>query len=158
MPLSMKHCTSQSHAPDIYTSTSISLCPFGGSRRHCLDALQKSLMSLADDAKLRGHDAVVDIRPAVDAKPSSDAAGFKCKPGCKVTTVSVSGAFAMSEAALCKANEAEAKSLNVVARKPAEGAVFLAADPILSSEKAKAALGADLSVHWGMQAPPHSYR
>jgi hypothetical protein len=144
--------------PDIYTSTSVSLSPFGGSRRHCLDALQKSLRSLASDAKLRGYEAVVDIRPVLDGKPAADASGFKCKPGYKVTTVAVSGAFAMSEAALAKANEAEAASLNLPTRKAAEGAIFLPAQAIITSDKAKAALGPKLSLHWGAQAPAYSFR
>lgn len=143
---------------DVFTSTSVSLSPFGGGRKHCVDAFQKTLKSLVDTAKAQGYDAVVQLRPVQDGQPSSDATGFKCKPGYKVTTVSLSGAFAMSAAAAARAAEAEKQSLSLPARKPAEGAVFLPAQALLDAPEARAALGSEVAFHWGAQAPDFAYR
>jgi uncharacterized protein YbjQ (UPF0145 family) len=143
---------------DVFTSTSVSLSPFGGGRKHCVDAFQKTLKSLVDTAKAQGYDAVVQIRHVQGGKPSEVVASFKCSPGYKVTTVSLSGAFAMSPQAAAKAAEAEQQSLELPARKPAEGAVFLPAQPLLDAPEAKAALGSEVSIHWGLQAPAFAFR
>ena len=40
--------------PDSYTRSSISISPLGGSRRHCVEAFQKSLAAMIGDARARG--------------------------------------------------------------------------------------------------------
>ncbi len=143
--------------PDVYSSMSFSPSPFGGSRRHCLDAFQKSLTAMFETAKARGYDAIIGLRPVVDGVPSDDVSGFKCTPGYKVTRVPLSSSFAMSEAAARREAESEKQSLELPARPPAKGAVFLPVAATLASDEAKVALGG-VPLHWGVQAPAYSHR
>lgn len=144
--------------PDTYTRSSISISPFGGSRRHCVEAFEKALNAMVAEARARGYDAVIDIRAARDGKPSDDPAGFSCKPGYKTTEVPMIGAFAMTSAAMQRAAEAEERSARPPARPPVAGAVFVPLDAILSSPEATAILGPDIAAHWGIKAPAYSQR
>lgn len=144
--------------PDTHTRSSISLSPFGGSKKHCLEAFEKSLKAMIDDARTRGYDAVVNIRAARDGKPTDDPAGFDCKPGYKTTEVPLIGTFAMTSAAVQRASQAEERSVNVPARPASAGAIFLPLDPILASAEAKAILGANITAYSGVKAPAYSQR
>jgi hypothetical protein len=144
--------------PDSYTRSSISISPFGGSKRHCVEAFQKSLTAMIGDAQAHGYDAIVDIRAVSDGKPSDDPAGFSCKPGYKTTEVSLMGTFAMTSAAMQRMAEAEERSAHLPARPPSKGSIFLPLDPILSSPEAKAVLGPKIDAYWGIKAPAYSRR
>jgi uncharacterized protein YbjQ (UPF0145 family) len=144
--------------PDTYTRSSISLSPFGGSQRHCVDGFEMALTALVDDALARGYDAIINIRPAMDGKPSADATGFYCKPGYKTTEVSLSGTFAMTQAALDRATEQEQRSAVLAPRPPAKGAIFMALGPILSSPEAKSVLGTSIEAYAGLDAPAYRLR
>jgi uncharacterized protein YbjQ (UPF0145 family) len=144
--------------PDTYTRSGISISPFGGSKRHCVEAFEKALKAMIVDARTRGYDAVINIRAVRDGKPSDDPAGFNCKPGYKTTEVPLMGSFAMTSAATQRAAEAEERSANLPARPPSDGAIFLPLDPILASAEAKAILGQNISAYWGVKAPAYSQR
>lgn len=144
--------------PDIYTRSSISMSPLGGSKRHCVEAFEKTLKAMVDDARVRGYDAIANIRAVRDGKPSDDPAGFNCKPGYKTTEVPLVGTFAMTSAAMQRATEAEERSANIPARPPSAGAIFLPLEPMLTSPEANAILGPDIKAHWGIKAPEHSER
>jgi uncharacterized protein YbjQ (UPF0145 family) len=144
--------------PDSYTRSSISLSPFGGSRRHCIEAFEKALKAMIDAARSRGYDAVTNIRAMRDGKASDDPLGFNCKPGYKTTEVPLIGSFAMTSAAMKRAAEMEERSANVAARPPSAGAIFLPLEPILTSPEAKAILGPDIKAFWGIKAPEYSQR
>jgi len=144
--------------PDTYTRSSISLSPFGGSRKHCVEAFEKALQGMIADARARGYDAVVNVRAARDGKPTDDPAGFNCKPGYKTTEVPLIGAFAMTSAAVQRASQAEERSVNGPARPPSAGAIFLPLDPILVSDEAKAILGPNVNAYAGVKAPAYSQR
>lgn len=144
--------------PDVYTRSSISLGPFGGSKRHCIEAFEKALAAMIEDARIRGYDAITNIRAMQDEKPSDDAEGFNCKPGYKTTEVPLVSSFAMTQAAKQRAAEAEEQSAKLPARSPASGAIFLPLEPILTSSEAKTILGSDIKVYWGIKAPEYSQR
>lgn len=143
---------------ETYLGWSLSPSPFGGGRRHCLDAFRKAMKSIVDAAVAHGYDAVVNIRAIPESGPSKDPASFKCTPGYKVTSVSVSGSLAMSVAAKQRQVDAELRSLNVPDRKPADGAIFLPVGPILESTETKQIFSDGLSLHWGPQAPPYNFQ
>ncbi len=140
--------------PDTYTRSSISLSPFGGSARHCVDAFERALKATIEDAARRGYDAVTQLRVVVDGQPSSDIDGFNCKPGYKTTEVALMSTFAMSAEAARRMTQADTGQASAAARPPAEGAVYLPLVPILSSPEAVAILGRDLTLHWGPVDPP----
>lgn len=144
--------------PDTYTRSSISLSPFGGSKRHCVEAFERALSAMVADAHARGYDAVIDIRAVRDGKPSDDPAGFHCRPGYKTTEVPMTGSFAMTYAAMQRAAEAEERSARPPARPPAAGAIFVPLGAILSSPEATAILGPGIDAHWGIKAPAYGQR
>jgi len=145
--------------PETYTATSFSASPFGGSRRHCIDAFENTLRSLIDDAKSRGFDAIVDIRPVVDGAPAADAKAFTCKPGYKITSVSLMGTLAMSDAAFDRLAEAEKRTFVIAPRSAAEGANFFPLPPALASTEAKEAVSKLLAVHpTSSSTPTYRYR
>lgn len=144
--------------PDLYTAYSVSPSLFGGGRRHCLDAFQKAAKKLVDHAAAHGYDAVVDIRPESAVGNPADAATLKCTPGYKVTTVSLSASLAMSAAARQRELDAEAESLRLPPRKPADGAIFLSMEPILASAEGKAIFAEQATLYWGTTAPAYSHR
>ena len=144
--------------PDIYTRSSISASPFGGSQRHCIEGFELALRALVNDAVARGYDAIIDIRPVVDGKPSADAAGFYCKPGYVTTEVPVSGRFAMTQAALDRIAEEEQRSAVQAPRPPINGGVFMAMGPILASPEAKSVLGTSIEAYAGLDAPAYRQR
>jgi hypothetical protein len=143
---------------EIYTARSFSPSPFGGGRRHCLDAFQKAVKSLVDTATAYGYDAVVNIRPVHESGNSAEVATFKCTPGYKITSVSISGSLAMSAAAKKRELEAESLSLTLPSRKAADDAIFLPADPILASPEVKSILASSATLYWGVKAPAITYR
>ncbi len=144
--------------PDSYTRISVSMSPFGGSRRHCVDAFEKVLKATIEDAASRGYDAVINIRPVVNGKPSEDPKGFNCNPGYKTTDVALMSTFAMTSTALQRMNEAEQAAASAPARGPAPNALFIPLEPILSSAEAKAILGTHLSAYAGIKAPAYNQR
>jgi uncharacterized protein YbjQ (UPF0145 family) len=144
--------------PDTYTRSSISISPFGGSKRHCVEAFEKALNAMIGDARARGYDAVIDIRAVRDGKPSDDPAGFNCKPGYKTTEVPMMGSFAMTSAAMRRAAEAEERAARPPARPPVAGAIFVPLDAILSSPEATAILGPSIDAYWGIKTPAYSQR
>lgn len=143
---------------ETYAGWSLSISPFGGGRRHCLEAFQKAVKSVVDTAVAHGYDAVVNIRAIPESGPSNDPATFKCAPGYKVTTVSVSGSLAMSAAARQRQVDTELINRNVPSRKPADGAIFLPIEPILESPETKQIFTGGPTLHWGPQAPPYKFR
>jgi uncharacterized protein YbjQ (UPF0145 family) len=143
--------------PDVYTRSSISLSMFGGSKRHCVEAFTLALTALVDDALARGYDAIVNIRPAVNGKPSADAAGFNCSPGYKTTEVPLFGTFAMTQAALDRVTAAEQQASTQASRPAAKGALFLPMAPMLASPQAKSVLGT-IEAYAGIQAPGYGLR
>ena len=144
--------------PDAYTRSSISISPFGGSKRHCIEAFEKALKAMIGDARSRGYDAVINIRAARDGKPADDPTGFSCKPGYKTTEVPLSGSFAMTSAAMRRAAEAEERSANLPARPPSVGAIFLPLEPMLASPEAQAILGQEIRAYAGIKAPAYRQR
>jgi uncharacterized protein YbjQ (UPF0145 family) len=144
--------------PDTYTRSSISLSPFGGSKRHCVDAFQGALKAMVKEARSRGYDAIINIRPVVDGKPSDDATGFNCKPGYKTTEVPLMGTFAMSAAALQRVMEAEQNAAKLPPRAAVKDAIFLPLEPILNSAEAKAILGPSINAYVGIGGPAYSQR
>jgi uncharacterized protein YbjQ (UPF0145 family) len=144
--------------PYVYTRSAISLSPFGGSSRHCVEGFEKALKAMIADARTHGYDAIINIAAVQDGKTSDDPAGFNCKPGYKTTEVPLTGAFAMTSAAMQRAAEAEDRSAHLPARPPSAGAIFLPLDPILTSAEAKAILGQNIIAHWGVKAPAYSQR
>ena len=144
--------------PDTYTRSSISLSPFGGSKRHCVEAFEKALRDMISDAHVRGYDAIIDVQAARDGKPADDPAGFHCKPGYKTTEVTLIGTFAMTSNALQRASQDEERSLDVPARPPSTGAIFLPLDPILASAEALAILGPNVGAYSGTKAPAYGWR
>lgn len=144
--------------PDVYTRSSISIGPFGGAKRHCIESFEKALGAMIEDARARGYDAITNIRAVRDEKPSEDTEGFNCNPGYKTTEVPLIASFAMTAAAKQRAIEAEEQSTQLPARSPAKGAIFLPLEPILTSAEAKTILGPDIKVYWGVKAPKYNQR
>lgn len=144
--------------PDSYTRVSLSMSFLGGSSRHCVQAFEKTLTAMVDDARRRGYDAVTNIRVMHDGKPSDDPLGFTCKPGYKVTDVTLNGTFAMTPAAMQRAAEAEEQFAKQPARPAAAGATFVPLEPILVSAEASAILGADIKAYLGNKTPEYSQR
>jgi|KBSSwiStaDraftv2_1062776.scaffolds.fasta_scaffold19435_6 hypothetical protein len=142
--------------PDVYTRSSISLSPFGGAKRHCVEAFEKALQAMIADARSRGYDAIINIRAMRDGKPSDDPAGFSCEPGYKTTEVPLISSFAMTSAAMQRTAEAEAKFASLPARSPSAGAIFLPLEPMLTSPEAQAILGPNIKAYWGINAPGYS--
>lgn len=143
--------------PDVYAKSGISLSFSGGSAEHCVEAFEKTLKAMIDDARTRGYDAIINIRVAHDGKPSDDLTGFSCTPGFKTTEVPLISSFAMTSAAFQRAAEAEQRSASVPPRPPAKGAIYLPLEPILTSPEAREILGKELIVHWGIAGTP-AYR
>jgi len=144
--------------PETYTRSALSLSPFGGSKRHCVEAFEKSLKAMIEDAVARGYDAIIDIRAAVDGKPSTDPEGFSCKPGYKTTEVALVSTFAMTEAAARRAAEEEQRALNLPERPPAANSVLVPLDALLTSQEAKSLLGSSITAHWGTTVAAYSTR
>jgi uncharacterized protein YbjQ (UPF0145 family) len=142
--------------PDVYTRSSIS--HFGGTDKHCVEAFEKSLEGLIEDARTRGYDAIIHIQVLHKGKPSEDPAGFSCEPGFATTEVPLQASFAMTQAAFQKAAELDRRTSSLPSRNPAKGAIFLPIEPIMASPEAKAILGPDLSAHWGVKAPTYIHR
>ncbi len=148
---------SLSSLPETYTSTSFSPSPFGGSRRHCVDAFEKAFLELVKDAKLKGFDTIVDMRPVVNGNPEKEAKEFTCKPGYKITTVSLMGTLAMSEAAAKRVIDGEQSSLTIAARLPAEGAIYLKLEPTLTPTGTTEAISKSVQAYAASPSPP-AYR
>jgi hypothetical protein len=143
--------------PEVFTRSSITAGLFGGSRRHCVQAFEGTLKAMISTARSRGYDAIFDLRAARDRKPTDDPLGFSCKPGYKTTEAPLVGTFAMSAAARQRLVEAEELSAHLPQRQPAEGAIFLPLEPMLSSAQAQAILGS-VNAYWGINAPDYKLR
>jgi len=145
--------------PDVYTRSSISMSPFGGSARHCVEAFEKALAAMIDAARARGYDAIVDVRTFQNGTPADDSTALACKPGYKTTEVSLAGSFAMTQAAFQRAAQADERAATAPPRPPADGAVFVPLEPILTSPEARAILGPGIVVYPGSaKAPAYSQR
>ena len=145
--------------PDVYTRSSISLSPFGGSARHCVEAFEKALAAMIDGARTRGYDASVELRTFQNGTPTDDPTVLACKPGYKTTEVSLAGTFAMTQGAVQRAAEADERAATTPPRPPADGAVFVPLEPILTSPEAQAIMGPGISVYWGsVKAPAYNQR
>lgn len=145
-------------APDTYSRVSISASPFGGSRRHCIEAFEKALQAMVSDATSRGYDAIIGMRPLVEGIPAESADGFNCKPGYKITKVGLIGSFAVSWEAVQRAAAKEAVELVGPPRPPSDGAVYLPLAPILNAPEMKAIFGSDVAPYWNQPAPAYSKR
>jgi len=143
---------------DTYMRWSKSGSPFGGSRRHCVDAFEQALQAMVKDAVARGYDAIIGMKVTAADKPSTDPDGFFCKPGYRTTEIWLTGSFAMTQDAVRRAAEEEAFVLEGPPRQPWDNNVYLPLEPILTSPEAKAILGTDVAAHWGLQAPAYSKR
>jgi hypothetical protein len=64
----------------------------------------------------------------------------------------------MSPVAKQRAAEAEQRTSNLPPRDPGGGAIFFPLEPILTSAEAKAILGPDIDIYWGVQAPDYLER
>lgn len=145
--------------PDVYTRSGLSLGGSSGIGEHCVEAFERTLKAMIEDARTRGYDAIINLRIAYDGKPSDDLTGFTCKPGHWTTEVSLIGSFAMTSAAFQRAAEAEQRSASIPARPPAKGAIYLPLEPILTSPEAREILGKEFIAHWGIAgAPAYSQR
>jgi len=144
--------------PMIYARSGLSMSPFGGSARHCVEGFERALAAMIGDAGSRGYDAIIHLQVVRNGQPSDDPAGFDCKPGYKLTSVALSGTFAMSPLATQRAAEAEQRTANLPPRDPAVGAIFLPLEPILTSAEAKTILGPGIDVYWGVEAPAYGER
>lgn len=129
---------------------------FGISRNHCVEAFEDALEGMVESAENKGYDAIVDLALVVDGQPVPGAQSYTCKLGSRATSVTLSGYFALSDAAIKNVAEEEKESLKIDPRKPAKGAVFLPIEPVLSSPEAKAVLGEGLSVDWHFPAPHYA--
>lgn len=145
-------------SPDTYSRVSISASPFGGSRRHCIEAFEKALQAMVTDAAKRGYDAIVGIRPLVEGIPAEDADGFHCKPGYKTTKIGLASSFALTQEAAQRAAAEEAVELVGPPRPPSDGAIYLPLGPILSAPEMKAIFGSDVVPYWDQPAPAYSER
>lgn len=143
---------------DSYVRWSISRSPFGGSRRHCVDAFEQALKAIVKDAAYRGYDAVFGLTVGSADKPSSDPDVFYCKPGYRSTEVRLTGTFAMTQDAVRRAAEEDAFVLEGPPRPPWDANIYLPLEPILTSPEAKAILGTDVAAYWGLQAPDYVKR
>ena len=141
-----------------YTRSGISLSPFGGSARHCVEAFVKTLRDMVADAKERGYDAVLDLRVVKDGKPVEDPKGFYCTPGYKTTEVSLRGQFAMTAEAARRMAADEERLDHLPPRPPAKDAIFLPLKPLLASPEAAALAGADIALYQGGDAPKYRDR
>jgi len=144
--------------PVIYARSGLSMSPLGGSGRHCIEGFERALAAMIQSARVHGYDAIINLHAVQEGKPSDDPAGFECKPGYKLTQVSLTGSFAMSPFAAQRAGEAEQRMNNLAPRDPATGAIFLPLEPILTSPEAKAILGPDIDAYWGAEAPAYRER
>lgn len=140
--------------PTRYTGTADGV--FGISRHHCVEAFEDALEGMVEGAENKGYDAIVDLAVVIDGQPMPGAESYTCKLGSRATSVTLSGYFALSDAAIKKAAEEENESLKVDPRKPAKGAIFLPLEPVLASPEAKAVLGDGLSVAWHFPAPHYA--
>lgn len=144
--------------PDRHSGTAISGSPFGGSRRHCVEAFDLALKAMVDDAVRLGYDAIAGIRVVIDGKPVEDPAGFHCMPGHKVTTIRLEASFLLTQAGKERLTAEEAFIPEGPPRPPADGAVYLPLEPILDSPEMKTIIGSDISIHRQGPSPEYSER
>lgn len=133
-------------AVDTHSRTSISRSPFGGSRRHCVEAFEMALKATVDDAIKAGYDSIAGIRIFVEGKAAESAAGFYCKPGYKTTTVLLESAYALTREGAQRVAAEESFVPEGPPRPAADGAIYLPLAPILDSPEARAILGSDIGV------------
>jgi len=144
--------------PDTYTGSGISLSPFGGSRRHCVEAFENALQAMIKDAAAKGFDAIIDLRAMIGDDLGPDPDGFTCKPSYKVTVVQLHASFGLTLAAAQRAADEDKRLLTQPYRPPWEGSVYVPLDPILTSREAQAILGSDLKAYQGNDAPDYTVR
>lgn len=144
--------------PDTYTGIGLSLSPFGGSRRHCIEAFEHALRSMIGDAENKGFDAIVDLRTMVGDQPNPDANGFTCQPAYKVTTLWLHATFGLTpESAQLMADE-EKRLLTLPYRPPWEGSIYFPLESVIGSAEVQAILGHDIKAYWGSEAPAYTLR
>ncbi|MGH7604678.1 MAG: hypothetical protein ACRENK_11870 [Gemmatimonadaceae bacterium] len=143
---------------ETYTRSGVSLSPFGGSARHCVEAFVKTLRSMVSDARARGYDAVLDLRVVKDGKPVQDPTGFYCTPGYKTTEVTLRGQFAMTTEAARRMAVDEERLDHLPPRPPAKNAIFLPLKPVLASPEAAAIAGPGIALFAGSESPKYRDR
>jgi uncharacterized protein YbjQ (UPF0145 family) len=144
--------------PDTYTGSGISISPFGGSRRHCVEAFENALQAMIKDAATKGFDAIIDLRAMIGDDLSADPDGFTCAPSYKVTIVSLHATFGLTQTAARRVAEEDKRLLNQPYRPPWEYSVYVPLEPILASAEAQAMLGPDLKAYSGNDTPLYTVR
>ncbi len=144
--------------PDVYSGHGVSISPFGGSPRHCVEAFDKALRAMVGDAKARGYHAITDIQVVEGDQPTPDATGFRCGAGYKWTGVTLAGTFAMTPAARQRMIDDQERSARLAERPPGPKIVRLAFEPFLVSPEARAAWGGRVTMHVGVSGPAYRER
>lgn len=148
----------ESAAPDIYSGTGISVNPFGGSRRHCIEAFSNAIRSMVTDAVTGGYDSIADLRAMDGDKPGQDAQGFSCTPAYKVTVVALHSTIGATAAMAQRTAEIERDLIKQPYRDPWEDSIYVPVAPIAASPEASAALGDKVKGYWGIDAPAYQVR
>ena len=144
--------------PDTYTGTGISISPFGGSRRHCVEAFENALRSMISDAATKGFDAIIDLRALAGDDPEPDPNRFTCQPAYKVTIVTLHATFGLTPEGALRAADEDKRLLNQPYRPPWEGSIYVPLDPILTSPEAQAILGPEIKAYRESDAPAYALR
>jgi len=144
--------------PDTYTGTGISISPFGGSRRHCVEAFENALRSMISDAATKGFDAIIDLRAMAGDDPEPDPNRFTCQPAYKVTIVTLHATFGLTPEGAQRIADEDKRLLNQPYRPPWEGSIYVPLEPIVGSPEAQAILGPEIKPYWGIEAPAYTLR
>lgn len=148
----------ESAAPDTHTGTGISMNPFGGSKRHCVEAFANAIRSMVSDAVAGGYDSILNLRAMDGDNPSQDANGFSCTPAYKVTIVSLHSTFGVTAAAAQRAAEDDQRLLSAPYREPWEGSIYVTLAPIAESPEAQAIFADKVKGYWGIASPNYRLR
>lgn len=148
----------ESAGPDTYTGPGIAISPFGGSRRHCVEAFANAIRSMVTDAVAGGYDSILNLRAMDGDNPSQDANGFSCTPAYKVTIVSLHSTLGVTAAAAQRAAEDDRRLLSAPYREPWEDSIYVTLAPIADSPEAQAIFAGKVKGYWGVEAPNYRLR
>lgn len=148
----------ESAAPDTYTGTGISINPFGGSKRHCVEAFANAIRSMVNDAVAGGYDSILNLRAMDGDTPSRDPNGFSCTPAYKVTVLSLHSTFGATADTVQRAAEDDQRLLRTPYREPWEDSIYVALAPIADSPEAQAIFADKVKGYWGIDAPNYRVR
>lgn len=148
----------ESSVPDTYSGMGMSISPFGGSRRHCVEAFTNAITYMVNDAVAGGYDSILDLRAMAGDNPSQDANGFSCAPAYKVTTLSLHSTFGATAATVQRAAENDQRLLRAPYREPWEDSIYVALAPIADSPEAQAIFADKVKGYWGIDAPDYQVR